>query len=537
MSDLYNSNPANYGGFTPSIIGSSTNRGFYQSPQGLPFTGGRSMLASIPEWQLQPFKFEQSLVVRIQEGRLSMMKVLSDMFLSSGGLMVDKPRFEYPVEIDPNHKFYIKAGAYTGTTNVTKFILEGNTTAIKTAAPNGQLNQYGDISRLHVGQFILLKFSWVDPARTAQPAYSSVPYMVDSATIATVIAGTRTVPEVCKITDIDYSRGIVTVQRNWAGDQRTSTPTAPGTLTVAASGSESKGTTDSTILTKNAYFVPMARAMKENEIDHKIFNYTGTYVGGLLQRNLRGFGSGEFAEVISRNLGLQSPMERTKKLAVEAFYKDWEETSLHGQKSESFDPETGQQYSTTDGLLANIPKSHHILVKGIDYSTLSSGTANLGSFVPTVFNKLMEGKSYIGSQNKVLVCGSAFHSDFSTMINYMTQQVPDIKSSWNVEGKQFKTSNGLTIDVIASDAMSLYGQENQAILFDKKYFKMVGLKGYPTDITIVQNENPKLQNGFIEGWKGFVDLNPDAHWIFTLGTKADYANAYAAIDPLGSPLA
>ena len=39
MSDLYNSNPANYGGFAPSIIGSSTNRGFYQAPQGLPHSG------------------------------------------------------------------------------------------------------------------------------------------------------------------------------------------------------------------------------------------------------------------------------------------------------------------------------------------------------------------------------------------------------------------------------------------------------------------------------------------------------------------
>ena len=545
MSDLYNSNPANFGGFTPSIIGSSTNKGFYQAPQGLPFTGGRSMLASFPEWQLKPFTFEQSLMVRIREGRLPMMKVLSDMFLSTGGLMVDKPRFEYPVDIEPNQKFYLKTGDYTGTGGVTKFIIEGNTTAIKTAAPNGQVNQFGDVARLHVGQFILLKFSWVNPTRTMTPAYSHAPFIPNLA-LASVTEGSRTIPEICKITAIDYARGIVTVERNWAGDQRTSAPSVPGTLTVVSSATAETPTARSgknvahtgSMPQKYAYFVPMARSMKENEIDHKIYNYSGTYVGGLLQRNLKGFGSGQFAEIIARNIGLQSPMERTKKLAVESFYKEWEETALFGQKSEQFDPETGQQSSTTDGLLANIPLSHHSLIKGIDYTTLSTGTLNLGSFVPTVFNKLMEGKSYIGSQNKVLVCGSAFHSDFSTMLNYMTQQIPNIVSSWNVQGQSFSTSNGMTIEVVPSDTMSLYGQENQGILFDKQYFKMVQMKGYPTDITMVDNENKKLMNGYIEGIKGFVDLNPDAHWVFTLATKTDAgATAYAAIDPLGQPLA
>lgn len=143
----------------------------------------------------------------------------------------------------------------------------------------------------------------------------------------------------------------------------------------------------------------------------------------------------------------------------------------------------------------------------------------------------MEGKSYIGSQNKVLVCGSAFHSDFSTMLNYMTQQIPNIVSSWNVQGQSFSTSNGMTIDVVPSDTMSLYGQENQGILFDKQYFKMVQMKGYPTDITMVENENRKLMNGYIEGMKGFVNLNPDAHWVFTLATKTEAGvTAYAAIN-------
>jgi len=149
---------------------------------------------------------------------------------------------------------------------------------------------------------------------------------------------------------------------------------------------------------------------------------------------------------------------------------------------------------------------------------------------------MLENYGYIGSEEKILLCGSGFHTAFSTMINNMTQNVPDIKSEWKVEGKRFTTSNGLKIDVIPSDLFSLNGFKQTAILMDKKYFRLVKLNNYSTDMFDLQNENPLIKNGFIHGMQGFIDLNPDAHWVFTVIEKSAYAdgNSYASGATWGS---
>ena len=59
---------------------------------------------------------------------------------------------------------------------------------------------------------------------------------------------------------------------------------------------------------KYAFFIPMAKSMKEDEIDAKIRNFSGTWTHGILQRHLMAWGSQRFAEVISANMGLQSPL-------------------------------------------------------------------------------------------------------------------------------------------------------------------------------------------------------------------------------------
>jgi len=101
------------------------------------------------------------------------------------------------------------------------------------------------------------------------------------------------------------------------------------------------------------------------------------------------------------------------------------------------------------------------------------------------------------------------------MINQMTQNVPDIKSEWEVIGKRFK-AGALTVDFVEEDAMTLNGMNNKMILIDPAKFKMVKLQGYPTDIVEVQNENPLLRNGFIHGVYSFINTDPDAHWVCTL---------------------
>jgi len=531
MSELYNATPGSFGGFTSPVPGGSSSKGFYQQPMNLPFYQGRSLLASIPEYQRNPLLLEKDLMYKISEGRNNLMKILFDSLEMNGGVEVSDVRFRLPIEIDPVQRIYLAVQSTVGTGTTITVKLKSNNTPVATAKTGGRPNQVGDIARLEVGQFVMSMFSWTAPGRTTDVSYS--PNALSA----------KPVPEIWKIMSIDYKKATITVERNWAGEQRTSEPSAYTAFTVASTGSWSA--TPPAVAEKYAFIIPMAKSMKEDEIDAKIRNYSGTWAYGLLQRHLLAWGGQMFSETISKNMGIESPMVKSKRQALKDFIDHWEWTALFGEKSESFDPETSYWSGTTDGLLANIPKSHWLGIKGINYAAgfTAGSSTNLGSFHPLIFNKLMEAKGYMGSQTKNLVCGSAFYTAFTTMINFMTQNVPDIKSSWQVTGKSFTTSDGLTINVSPSDKMTLNGMSHSAILFDPQAFKSIKLRNYPsTDIVDdLKNENPLKQNGFIHGVKGWIDLNPDSHWVFTVveNTLADgtaNSTAYDAAEVLGSEI-
>ena len=534
MADLYKGLPANYGGFDPSgLIGGSGSAGYYQKPMNLPFYSGRSIVATIEEYAHNPLLLEKDLMIKLKEGRFSMMRTLMEYAERNGTINVRDLRFRLPVEIVPNQRFYLNTGVYKGTANVTTFSVSGNQVPIKTAHPQGNIKQKGDIARLEVGQFIMLMFSYVAPGRTIAPRYNKIPPIK------------APIPELCKITAIDYDNSRITVQRNWAGEQRTSTPADPGDLTIHATAFTASTTAGSvgTIPSANAFFLPLAKSMQEDEIDAKISNYSGTWTYGMVQRHLKAWGEQRLAEVISGNLGLPSKGAASKQLAIEDYYRQWEWTSYFSEKSEEWDPSTGYWSGTTDGLLTSIPASHYINILDIDYNG-SAGVVRvpyqttgvgMGSFHPQTFNKMLEDKAYIGSENKVLICGSTFHTAFSTMINVMTQSLPDIKSEWKVEGKRFMSSNGLIVDVVPSDVLSLNGFGNTGILMDPAFFKVIGLENYPTDIFELANENPLKKNGFIHGIKAFINLNPDAHWVFNV--HPNNATNRASIAFTGTPVA
>jgi len=518
MSDLYNASPSDFGGFTSPVPGGSTSAGYYQQPMNLPFTNGRSILATIPEYQRNPFLLEKDILFKYSEGRNNLMKLLLEYAEANGSIEVPDVRFRVPIEVKPNERLYLATGAYTTSSGVSTLKIQSNSTPIATAKVGGSPKQVGDIANLEVDQFVLLMFSWVEPRRTGQPALSNKPLKATP------------LPELAKITSIDYKKGTIKVTRNWAGEQRTSTPTDPATFTVVAN-SAIPGAGE--INAKYAFVVPMAKSVKEDEIDAKVKNFTNSWAHGILQRNLMAWGGQRFSEIISSNFGIESPTAKSKRLALEGYYNTWEWSALFSEKSEEYDAETGYWSGTSDGILANIPKSHFLALRDIDYSAGFTGSSTaLNSFHPLVFNKMLQGKFYIGSQNKVLVCGGNFHTSFTTMINYMTQQVPEIKSEWRVEGNRFKVSDGGTVDVVLSDKMSLNGFSDSAVLIDKSAFKTVKLRNYPTaDIYEIQNENPLKTNGFVHGVRGFIDLMPDAHWVFTLAPSTD-----TAVDITGTPL-
>lgn len=546
MSDLYNATPTSYGGFTSPVPGGSSKQGFYQQPQNLPYYSGRSILAVIPEYLRNPLMMEKDLMYKISEGRANFMKIILESIEQGGGHTVNDVRFRLPIEVEPVQRIYLDVqtvSAAAASTGLCSFKIASNKNAIATAMVGGNPKQVGDIARLEPGQMIMLMFSWVEPRRTSVIANNKQSFIYPQA------SELAPVPELSKIVSVNYETSTIVVQRLWAGSQRTTAPTyntAAASFSVAARNStptwEVSGCTSTCVVPQEfAYFIPMAKSMKEDEIDANVRNYGNTWTHGIVQRHLLAWGSQYLSETIAANLGIQSPLAKSKRQAIKEYYDHWEWTALFGEKNEAFDSVTGYWQGWTDGILANIPKTHYIAIQDIDYASgfTAGSSANMGSFHPLIFNKLMQGKGHIGSGKKVLVCGEDAYTSFTTMINHMTQAVSDIKSEWSVEGKAFKTSGGLALDVIPSDKMTLNGMSNTMIMYDKQYFKPISLNGYPgADIVEVENENPLKTNGFIHGVKGFIDINPDAHWVFTVIPKyypdgTSNATAYAAVSPLG----
>jgi len=521
----YNATPGTTGGFTPVR---STSDGYINLSQGLPFFQGRSKIASIPEYLRDPSLLGQDLLMKIEEGKSQFAKVLFEYAQKNGRITKPDVKYRWRVEVVPHPRFYLKVGtslaasaaasSWQSTFKLTDYTRPTQGYPLSTGNPAVT----GNIARLQAGDFLLCMWSWLAPGRTG----ASV----------NIEDYTHTIPEIAKVISVDYAANQLVVERNWAGAQRTATRTATPATTIVASSSAATATN---VPLKNAFFMLLPNAMREDEIDQKVYNLTQTWQEGLMQRSLRAWGGGHFADVINKNLGLGSPMAKNREQAIKDFYSQMELNSIFGEKAEGWDAETNDWWGMTDGLLANIPASHHIGLVPMQYGKIrSSSQYAWGSFDIPVFNKIMEDKGYFGSPNKIMLCGNEAYTAFATMINYMTQNVQDIKSEWRVEGKRFKTSGGLTLDFIQSDVMSLNGLNNKMLMIDPSAFRLVDLMNYPIDIVEIQNENPLKSNGFIHGVYSFMDLNPDAHWVFTLDNNlASVTGATFATNVMGLPAA
>lgn len=504
--------PQSSGGFNPKQTGSA---GYENFSQQFPFYRNASALHNIPEFERAPHLLEQTLLRKIGGVRANFVKSLYEYAQANGFISRPDVKFMVPIDIKPQDRFYlgIQSVAATNASFKTTLALSAFTKPGSIAFPGGNPNVVGDIARLQIGDMIMLMCSWTLPGRSAKTVYKE--------------SYSNPIPELCMITDINDTKNTITVLRHWAGSQRTATN--PGTDAFTVVANDTSNPTSTQVLAKDAFFLRLPRAMKEDEIDSKIYSVTGTWTQVNMQRMLRAWGGDHMQEVISKNLGRGSTIAKNKAMAIEGYYKDLENVALFGERKEEYD-ENGKWQGYTDGLLANIPKSHYIGIKPIDYTTLNTATVDMGSFNPIIFNKLLEEKAYIGSGKKVLLCGGAVHTCFASMINMMTQAVAEIKSDWEVKGNRFTSSNGLEVDVLPTDAFSLNGFNNKAVLVDQAAFRVGGLEGYPTDVVEIANENPLKSNGFIHGVNFFFDEQPDAHWVFTLDSSANVLGSPLSID-------
>ena len=494
----YNSTPSTTGGFTAPSSGSA---GYVNFSQGIPFYQGRSQVATIPEYERMPGQLEKDIMIKLEEQGSNLAKILLQYAESNGKITKPDVKFFWRSEVMPHPRFYLKAGAYTTSAGKSTFKLTDFTRPTQSYPKStGNPKVVGDIARLQAGDFMLIMFSWLKSDRTGQNVYRE---------------GYATpTPEIAKIVSVDYAAGSFVVERNWAGAQRVAAGTATATFTVIANSASRDAA--SKVYAKDAFFMLMPRAMKEDQIDAKVSGMTGTWDFGIMKRTLKAWGSGHMGEVIRKNLGLGSKLEQDRTLAIKNYYNELALDAIFGEKDEGWDDETGDWWGTTDGLLAQVATTHYLGIVPMRQQLLrTTPQYAYGTWdIPILTKFLIDKANYVPNKHLIAVCGSENYIAFQTMINQMTQNIPNIVSEWNVTGKRFSTED-CVVDFIPEPAMSKNGLNNKVILFDPSAFKMVNLQNYPTDIVEVQNENPLLRNGFIHGVYSFINTNPDACWVLT----------------------
>jgi hypothetical protein len=313
-------------------------------------------------------------------------------------------------------------------------------------------------------------------------------------------------PEIVRVKSVDAATGKVVVQRNVSN-------AADGTYTGVGFTVEATKTTAvsaSYVLEEDAFMMKMGNSMIEGSDDQLIHSTSNTYDWNVAQYTMRKWGATDIQQNIRKQWQPEKQMQKNRREALESFFDELEWQAIFGFRKEQ--EIAGKWQGFAGGMLETLPSTHVQEVEGIDYS----GT-DKGDFTIPYFNKMFENKFYYGSQEKVLFCGVNYHTAFATMINSMTQNIPNIVDSWGVQGHKFKTSNGGSLTVVPSDKLSLNGMSDYALLMDPTCFQYGHLQNM--DINIIEknvSSNPHEETGEVYGTFTFKRTNPDANWLFLM---------------------
>ena len=487
--------PTDDGGFDPPTSGSG---GFVNTSQGLAFYQGASMITDIPDFQ-RDYNLRDELITRIEEGRFSMMRVLLDYAMENEAYVTDDIQARWYLDYKATARFYLKTK-----TN------QGGTAGSQYSSSEFILNSVGDSKRLQSGDLVAVMCTTVPITRNSNSV------MLDY--VATPSGGTiyekknliaTPLFEMCKITDVNYTTGAVTVDRNQGGDGQTASKTGIA-FTVVANATTDPGA--SSIRAEDAFFIKMTRPQAEGRDDVTIWSQSNTWDFNYCQFIIRKWGTTDIQENIRRRGQPAGQYAKNRLEALEQYFEEMDYYAYFGfRKSE--ETADGEWLGHAGGFFEHVPSAHYVAIEEPDYNS----NLRAGDFTLKKFNKFWTDKFYHGSQDKIILCGERYHTAFSWMINNMTQNIPVIVDRWGVRGRQFDCSNGGRIFVVASDTLSLNGLDHIAIVLDPSTFRYGHLQNM--DVTIVDplpSTNIHRQSGEIFNVFTFKRVNPDANWVILM---------------------
>lgn len=484
------------GGFSYPLAGSG---GFVNASQNMPYYAGPNQIASIPEFQ-RDYNLGRASITKITEGRPVMMNILFAKLQGKAGWVVDDVKPNYYTKIVPHGRFYLRQK-----TN------QGGTTGSATKKGIFTLEKAEDSKMLQKNDIVAIMCMEVTAARDANSSICDYATATGGSVYYQIKDKAEPLPELAKVLSVDYSTGLVTVERNVGGNGTTQDSLNGIGFTVGANGTTDPGS--NTVRAEDAFLVKVANSIAETKDDQLTWalKMTGDY--NYVQRVMRKWSANDMEEkVLKRGQGKGNTFQINAADALNDFWNtDMEFTSLLGYRGSGVD-ESGNYVGNAGGLLETIPPNNTHYLYAPDYQNFGTKP---GSFNIPYFNYIMEDKGYYGSQEKFLLCGAKFATAFATMINYMTQHIPNIETKWRVQGKRFESSNGLVINVVVSDRMTLNGLNHMGILWDPATIEY-GYLGEDIKIITPPQSNPHVKSGEIFGDITFKRTNYNANHLFIM---------------------
>jgi hypothetical protein len=489
----------------PTVIGSggfnfpgTGGSGFVNQPTAIAHTQGPSIVSDIPSFQ-RDYNLRDELIFRVEEGRFSMMRVLFDYARQGGAYVTNDVEPHWLLDYKPHPRFYLKQvngqGGTAGTVYTTGTFI---------------LSDPMDAKRLQAGDFIALMNVNQSPSRddnTINPTYVESPPGSGIFQLKPLPADPQ--PEVCEISDVNYTTGAISVKRNQGGEAQTAVRSGIA-FNVVANGTGNPGA--NSIRAEDAFFMKMTKPMAEGRDDVMTWSRSHTWDYNYCQYIVRKWSAIDIQENVYRRGVPMQMYAKNRMEAIEQAIEELEWYAWFGFRKESYDNENRWK-GMAGGFFEAVPPSHYIAMQEPDYSSATKD----GDFTIKKFNKIFEPFFYYGSQTKVVLCGAGWHTAFSWMINAKTNAVPTIQEGWTVKGKWFEISNGGYIYVVPSDTLSLNGMRNTAVVLDPATFRYGHLQNM--DLTIVDplpQTNIHEKSGEIYGVFTYQRRNFDANWVLML---------------------
>lgn len=440
----------------------------------LTYYSAPSVVDQIPE-SFRIYDRRTAMLTKIGEGRANLMRLLLNYAKSNGAYVATDTETRWGLEYARIARIFCSSDSTSSGSNTNDILHFTNEEA----------------RRLQAGDVLNLMGFFISPSRGLAIATGEDLNLKTS---------TYAMPEQVKIL-VNYGEGTgnlsgsasstctkVLVRRNFGGVQ----PSGHADMLVDIAGGTWASPITAPFLWKagNSIAEGLDDQITYSDVDSWDYNYC--------QIVMRKWSATETEQNVNRFFSTEKTFQKNGRKALEEFFKELDVMALFG--SRRTEVVNGRRLWYAGGIHEFIPTSNHI-----PYDDSLFQTKN--------FNDRLKNMFYYGSQQKLVLAGADYYTQFSNMIDNKIV-LPAATNSWGIELVKFNASNGGSLLFAPSDTLSLHGMSDYAYVIDPSSFQYGHLQNMDIKTISVPQTNPHAQEAEIYGQITYKRTNPLAHWVF-----------------------